>query len=97
VCEKNVGDPILLSPTVVSVPRLMGGDPIRLKGYPLHMVHAEKIFTAVQRGVANTRWRDFGDIWTLSRSRALSGADPQGAIRGVARYRRADVIALRRP
>jgi hypothetical protein len=52
VCEKNVGDPILPSPTVVSVPRLMGGDPIRLKGYPLHMVHAEKIVTAVQRGVA---------------------------------------------
>lgn len=92
--DVNVGDPILPSPTVVSVPRLMGGDPIRIQGYPLHMVHAEKIVTAVQRGVANTRWRDFGDIWTLSRSRALSGADLQGAIRGVASYRRADMIAL---
>lgn len=67
--DVNVGDPILPSPTVVSVPRLMGGDPIRIQGYPLHMVHAEKIVTAVQRGVANTRWRDFGDIWT---SRAVA-------------------------
>jgi len=26
------------------------------------MVHAEKIVTAIQRGTANTRWRDFGDV-----------------------------------
>jgi hypothetical protein len=92
--DVNVGDPIVPSPTIVSVPRLIGDDPIRLNGYPLHMVHAEKIVTAVQRGVANTRWRDFGDIWTLSRSRAVAGADLQEAIREVARYRRAELIPL---
>lgn len=92
--DVNVGDPIVPSPTIVSVPRLIGGVPIRLKGYPLHMVHAEKIVTAVQRGVANTRWRDFGDVWTLSRSRAVAGTDLQEAIREVARYRRAELIPL---
>ena len=92
--DVNIGDPIVPSPTIVSVPRLIGGEPITLKGYPLHMVHAEKIVTAVQRGVANTRWRDFGDIWTLSGSRAVTGADLQKAIREVARYRRAELIAL---
>ncbi|MCH9730557.1 MAG: nucleotidyl transferase AbiEii/AbiGii toxin family protein [Actinomycetia bacterium] len=92
--DVNVGDPIVPSPTIVSVPRLIGGDPIRLKGYPLHMVHAEKIVTAVQRGVANTRWRDFGDIWTLSRSRAVAGPHLQGAIREVARHRRVELSAL---
>jgi hypothetical protein len=92
--DVNVGDPIVPGPTIVSVPRLIGGDPIRLNGYPLHMVHAEKIVTAVQRGVANTRWRDFGDIWTLSRSRAVAGADLEEAIREVARFRRAELIAL---
>jgi hypothetical protein len=92
--DVNVGDPIVPSPTFVSVPRLIGGNPIRLMGYPLHMVHAEKIVTAVQRGVANTRWRDFGDIWTLSRSRAVAGTDLQEAIREVARFRRAELIAL---
>jgi hypothetical protein len=92
--DVNVGDPIVPSPTFVSVPRLIGGNPIRLMGYPLHMVHAEKIVTAVQRGVANTRWRDFGDIWTLSRSRAVAGTDLQEAIREVARFRRAELITL---
>jgi hypothetical protein len=61
----NVGDPVWPSPTEVHMPRLLGGEPIDLRGYPLHMVHAEKIITAVQRGVANTRWRDFADVWTL--------------------------------
>lgn len=58
----------------------MSSEPIRLSGYPVHMVHAEKIVTAVQRGIANTRWRDFGDIWMLARRRPLVGSDLQRAI-----------------
>lgn len=65
--DVNVGDPIWPEPATVAVPRLRGGEPIRLPGYPMHMIHAEKIVTAIQRGTANTRWRDFGDIWRLSR------------------------------
>jgi hypothetical protein len=53
--DVNVGDPIWPKPTKVHLPRLLGGEPIELEGYPLHMVHAEKIVTAVQRGTANTR------------------------------------------
>lgn len=60
--DVNVGDPIWPSPTSVTVPRLRGGEPIELRGYPMHMVYAEKGVTAIQRGTANTRWRDFGDI-----------------------------------
>jgi hypothetical protein len=29
------------------------------------MVFAEKIVTALERGTANTRWRDFVDIYSL--------------------------------
>lgn len=53
--DVNMGDPIWPSPTIVAIPRLRGGDPIELPGYPMHMVHAEKIVTAIQRGTANTR------------------------------------------
>jgi hypothetical protein len=45
------------------------------------MVLAKKIVTALQRGVANTRWRDFGDIWSLSGSHAAAktnGRDTAG-------------------
>lgn len=92
--DVSVGDPIVPSPTLVSVPRLLGGEPITLTGYPLHMVHAEKVVTTVQRGVANTRWRDFGDIWVLSRAHALDGTDLQAAIRHVAQHRRAGLLPL---
>ena len=93
--DVNVGDPIWPEPTVVSIPRLRGGDPIELAGYPLHMVHAEKIVTAIQRGVANTRWRDFADVWTLSRRHSVDGSDLRHAIAEVASHRQAELAPLR--
>lgn len=83
----NVGDPIWPASSMVAMPRLRGGDAIVLAGYPIHMVHAEKIVTAIQRGIANTRWRDFGDIWTLSRRHSVSASDLREAIDTVAAHR----------
>jgi hypothetical protein len=60
----NVGDPVWPPPQQVRVPRLLGGELI-VRGYPLEMVLAEKIVTAIARGTANTRWRDFADIYSL--------------------------------
>ena len=91
----NVGDPVWPAPDHVQVPRLLGGEPIQLAGYPLHMVHAEKIVTAVQRGTVNTRWRDFGDVWTLSRAHAVDGGHLQTAITKVATHRNAQLSPLR--
>jgi hypothetical protein len=64
--DVNIGDPISPGPQLVELPRLIDDSPIRLNGYPLHMVHAEKIVTAYQRGIASTRWRDFADIYLLA-------------------------------
>ena len=92
--DVNVGDPIWPAPTTVEVPRLRGGQPIVLAGYPIHMVHAEKVVTAIQRGVANTRWRDFGDVWTLSRRHSVAAADLREAIDAVAGHRGAQLAPL---
>jgi hypothetical protein len=92
--DVNVGDPIWPAPTTVAIPRLRGGEPLELPGYPMHMVHAEKIVTAVQRGTANTRWRDFGDIWSLSRQHPISADDLAHAIDEVARHRKATIRPL---
>lgn len=93
--DVNVGDPVWPTPNHVEVPRLLGGEPLELVGYPLHMVHAEKIVTAVQRGTVNTRWRDFGDVWTLSGAHPVDGNHLQIAIAEVARYRKAELTPLR--
>jgi len=92
--DVSVGDPIYPEPTAVAVPRLRGGEPITLTGYPMAMVHAEKIVTAVQRGTANTRWRDLGDIWTLSRHHPTTGVELQDAIIAVAAFRNATLLPL---
>lgn len=85
--DVNVGDPVWPAPTTVSLPRLRGGSPLELAGYPIHMVFAEKIVTAINRGIINTRWRDFGDMWTLSRQHAINADDLAHAITEVAGYR----------
>lgn len=54
--DVNFGDPIWPAPTDAILPRILGGT-LRLRGYPDHMVLAEKIVTAVDRGESNTRWR----------------------------------------
>jgi hypothetical protein len=81
--DTNVGDPISPAPKHVHLPRLLGGE-IVLRGYPVVMVHAEKIVTAIARGTVNTRWRDFGDIYMLARHHVIDGSELARAIRQVA-------------
>ncbi|WP_460751147.1 nucleotidyl transferase AbiEii/AbiGii toxin family protein [Myceligenerans cantabricum] len=44
-------------------------------GYPDHMVLAEKIVTAVERGTANTRRRDLVDVAAVARTRYIRQSD----------------------
>lgn len=68
--DVNFGDPIWPAPTEATLPLLLGGT-LELLGYPDHMVLAEKIVTALERGEQNTRWRDFTDIAAIARSRSV--------------------------
>src|SRR3954451_10415678 len=77
--DVNFGDPIWPAPAEIELPRLIGQQPVRLLGYPLPMVVAEKIVTALQRGEANTRWRDFADVLTISRAHDLSAGELRAA------------------
>lgn len=92
--DVNVGDPIWPSPQLVSVPRLLDDEPLQLRGYPLHMALAEKLVTAVDRGTANTRWRDFTDIYLLTRQHQVAGSDLVEAIRRVAAHRAVQLAPL---
>jgi hypothetical protein len=91
--DVSVGDPVWPAPGSVVLPRLLGGS-LRLLGYPLAMVYAEKIVTAVQRGQANTRWRDFTDIYVLSRRHEQHGAELVKSVRCVGEHRKAEFYPL---
>lgn len=92
--DVNFGDPISPAPTEAVLPLLLGGT-LSLLGYPDHMVLAEKIVTAIERGDQNSRWRDFTDIAAIARSRSIRGADLRAAIETVARHRQVEVEGLR--
>lgn len=77
----------------MALPRLLDPVPLLLRGYPLPMVLAEKIVTAVERGDSNTRWRDFADPFLLAGNQAVDGAEVIRAVETVATFRR----ALRNP
>jgi predicted nucleotidyltransferase component of viral defense system len=91
--DVNVGDPISPVPKQLRVPRLLGGE-MFLRAYPLAMVHAEKIVTAVARGTVNTRWRDFGDIYLLARHHPIDGTELVRSARRVSEHRRVQLVPL---
>ena len=79
---------------MVNLPRLLRTEPIRLIGYPVAMVLAEKIVTAMQRGTANTRWRDFVDINALIATNPPDPDELRTAIQRVAEHRAATILPL---
>jgi hypothetical protein len=92
--DVNVGDPIWPAPEDVALPRLLTDEYLILRGYPLHMVLAEKLVTAIDRGTANIRWRDFADIYLLARHHPVDGADLAEATLRVADHRSVELAPL---
>jgi hypothetical protein len=60
---------------------------LTVRGYPLEMVLAEKLSTAISRGAANTRWRDFVDVDVLVHRHAIDGDRLRTALVNVAQHR----------
>lgn len=92
--DVNVGDPIWPAPDEIQLPKLLGGE-IRLLGYPMTMVLAEKAVTALQRATANTRWRDFGDVYQLTGQHPYSADVARGSLAEVARFRDVELTPAR--
>ncbi len=84
--DVNVGDPVVPAPIRTAVPVLLGDERIDVLAYPKSMVVAEKLVTALERGRASTRWRDFADLFVLVPS-DLSEAEVIEALRAVASHR----------
>ena len=91
--DVNIGDSIWPEPQQVRLPRLLAGELI-VRGYPLEMVLAEKIVTAIARGTANTRWRDFVDIYTLVRRHNIDSKSLRQSLLRVAKFRDVALTSL---
>lgn len=91
--DVNVGDPIWPEPQHVGLPRLLDGV-LQVRGYPLEMVLAEKLTTAIARGVANTRWRDFVDLYALAMRHPVNSAIFRASLERVSQYRQVELTPL---
>ncbi|MCS4275189.1 hypothetical protein M2390_000347 [Mycetocola sp. BIGb0189] len=84
--DVSTGDPIVPPPRMITLERIFG-EPIVMLGFAAESTVAENGITILERGLANTRWRDYVDIVALGR-RGLDGDALLLAVRAVAKYRR---------
>jgi predicted nucleotidyltransferase component of viral defense system len=79
VVDIGFGDAV--EPAEIVLPVLLDLPAPTLRAYPQEAVIAEKFQAMVMLGRANSRMKDFYDIWVLSRSHSFSGDDLARAIR----------------
>jgi len=88
----NFGDPVTPEPRPIDLPALRPGvEPIRVLGYPLETVLAEKLATAIDLGPANTRVRDFADVYTLTGAHPLTCGPVRAALTVTAKFRNIEI------
>ena len=64
--DVGIGDAITPAPKKLLFPALLDMPAPKLKIYPRETVIAEKYETIVKRGLANSRMKDYYDLWVLS-------------------------------
>ncbi len=81
--QVDVGFGDAVTPAIVEVefPTLLGTPAPRLRAYPRETVVAEKLEAMVHLGIANSRMKDFFDVWFLAKTFAFDGAALSAAIR----------------
>jgi hypothetical protein len=62
----GVGDVMVPGPRMIDYPVFLGGDTIQLLAYPIESSIAEKLQAMVALGNANSRMKDFYDVWICS-------------------------------
>lgn len=84
----NFGDPITPAPRPIELPSLrVGTPPITVLGYPIETVLAEKLVTAVDLGLANTRVRDYVDVHLLTNTQSMRCGTLRDALSAIAEFR----------
>lgn len=93
--DVSFGDPVTPEPQVLELPALRPGvEPVRVLGYRLETVLAEKIATAIDLGPTNTRLRDFADIYTVVKRHDFAHEAVRTALLATAGFRGIALVPL---
>jgi hypothetical protein len=74
------GDAITPAPEAIEFPTLLDFPAPHLRAYPIYTVVAEKLEAVVRLSEANSRMKDFFDLWYLSRNFSFDGGDLAAAL-----------------
>jgi hypothetical protein len=86
------GDVVTPSPEEVTFPTLLDFPAPKLRAYPIYTVVAEKLEAMVSLGEANSRMKDFFDIWFLSQRFEFDGRLLAEAIQATERTRHLEPV-----
>ena len=87
------GDVITPAPARIKYPSLLDFAAPPVRAYPKETVVAEKFHTMVVLGIANSRMKDFYDIWIMSRQFEFEGSQLAKAIAATFKRRKAALPA----
>lgn len=76
----GIGDAITPLAKKAEFPALLAMSAPRIKVYPKATVIAEKLETIVKRGLANSRMKDYYDLWVLSREEHIDMSEVANAV-----------------
>ena len=76
----GIGDAITPLAKKADFPALLAMSAPRIKVYPKATVIAEKLETIVKRGLANSRMKDYYDLWVLSREEHIDMSEVANAV-----------------
>jgi hypothetical protein len=79
--DVGFGDAVVPEPRWVHYPELLDFGAPRLLGYPAEATLAEKLHAIVVLGFANSRMKDYYDLWTAAQLRVVTAASLGEAIR----------------
>lgn len=71
--DVGFGDAVTPAAEIADFPTLLDFPAPRVRAYPAETVVAEKFHAMVVLGMANTRMKDFYDLWVLSEARRFDG------------------------
>lgn len=79
--DVGIGDTITPAPQTSDFPSMLNQPQPRIRIYPRETVVAEKLDAIVQLGMANSRMKDYYDLWFMSRRFEFAGPVVAAAIR----------------
>lgn len=91
--DVGFGDAVTPGPEDIEFPALLDLPRARLRAYPVDTVVAEKAIGMIERGLLNSRMRDYFDLLHLSRTRRFDAAGLSRALEATARRRKVPIPA----